>query len=217
MKNKRLQQIADLIDRQNRVADIGCDHGYLAIHLKKEKKCPTVIASDINQNALEIAKKNINKSHLQNKISCILSDGLDQIPIDEIDTIVVAGMGSHTILKILESEKVLNITNIILQSNNDYEYLRDTMNKKGYKLQKEIYIEEKGHDYFIMKYIKGEQNLSKLEIKYGLYNPQNQKYYEKIQKKNEQIAKQLPFLQWKKRITLKKERKELESWINIQI
>ena len=59
--SKRLASIASNIDKEDKVVDIGCDHGYLSIYLKAVNGNKVVIATDINENALNMAKKNINK------------------------------------------------------------------------------------------------------------------------------------------------------------
>lgn len=212
MKNKRLQSIASLVESDALVADIGCDHGYLAIFLKKIKKCPFVIASDVNKNALKVAKNNIQKEKLTKDIPCILSNGMENLPIEKLDTIIIAGMGTHTILDILNNPNAQKIKTFILQSNNDYELLRKEMNKKNYKIVDEVYVEEKGHHYFIIKYQIGNQKLSELEFKYGLYKKENEKYYEKIWKDKKRIHKKIPWYQWKKRKAVKKEIHALKKY-----
>lgn len=212
MKSKRLQQIAEFVESNNSVVDIGCDHGYLAIHLKQVKKCPVVIASDVNNSALNMAQKNIQKAQLSNEIPCILSNGLEEIPISKIDTAVIAGMGTHTILNILKHQKVKKLKNIIIQSNNDMEHLRKSMQKKGYQIIKEAYVEEKGHDYFILKYQIGTQKLTELELKYGFYKKENEQYYYKIIDEKKRIQKRLPWHNIKRKRLLKKEIKQLNNY-----
>ena len=92
MKSKRLLAIASFIEKNDSVLDLGCDHGYLAIYLKKNNLCKNVIASDISSNALDIANNNIKKYQVD--IKTYLSDGLNNIN-DFYDTIVIAGMGTH--------------------------------------------------------------------------------------------------------------------------
>ena len=74
--SKRLQAVADMINQGHRVADIGCDHAYTAIYLIRNKISPYVVAMDINQGPLDIAKKNIGKYNLADSISTRKSDGL---------------------------------------------------------------------------------------------------------------------------------------------
>ena len=63
MLNKKLIAIASLIEPEDIVIDIGCDHAYLAIYLKKEKLCKEVYASDISENVIKIAIENIKKKN----------------------------------------------------------------------------------------------------------------------------------------------------------
>ena len=100
--NNKLLKIATLINIDDKVVDIGCDHGYLSIYLAKNKICNKIIASDINENALNNAIGNIEKERLNNKIKVIISDGLQNIDKD-IDTAVIAGMGTNTILNIIKN------------------------------------------------------------------------------------------------------------------
>lgn len=213
MKNKRLQEIAKFITKEDNVVDIGTDHGYLAIYLKEEIKCQNVIASDISTSALNAAKKNIKAQNLTSQIPCLLSNGFEKIPIKKIDTAIIAGMGTHTILEILNHPKSQELKKIIVQSNNDFELLRRNMKKQGYALKKEAYVEEKGHPYFIMEYQKGEDFLTEIELKYGMYNEKNKEYYQKCFQKLHFIRKNLPLKQWKRKRQIKKEEKKLLEYI----
>lgn len=97
----RLEKIAGLVDCNARVADIGADHGYLSIFLEKEKQTPQIIACDINEKPLSVARKNIEKMGCT-KIELRLSDGFEKIKKNEIDTAVIAGMGGEVISGIIE-------------------------------------------------------------------------------------------------------------------
>ena len=62
--SKRLESLALLVDKKDQLVDVGCDHGLLSIYLVQNNLCKKVIASDVNQNALNSAIKNIS---LRNK------------------------------------------------------------------------------------------------------------------------------------------------------
>ena len=128
---KRLQTICSLVNSGSNVVDIGCDHGLIDIYLTlyNNNNC---IASDINNNALEFAKNNIKKYHLEDKIPTIISDGLNNIDIPNNNTIIICGMGTSTILRILENSKNKKIDSLIVQSNNDLYLLRKSITKLGY-------------------------------------------------------------------------------------
>ena len=98
----RLLACCNFVSPGERVADIGCDHGYLAIHLLQTGKARSVIASDINEGPLQSAVRNAEKYGVLDKIEFHLSDGARNIPRD-FDTMVCAGMGADTMISILEA------------------------------------------------------------------------------------------------------------------
>lgn len=187
--SKRLLAIANLIDDNSKVADIGCDHGLVSIYLAMNKQNISIIASDINQNALDNAIKNINKYHLEDKIKVCLSNGLDNIN-DEIDTIIISGMGGHTIIDILTNnqEKLNTVNNIIIQSNNDIEYVRRKIVKLGYYISKEKLILDKNIYYTVILFTKGKKKYTNKEYYFGpILLKENSKIF--IEKNNKEYTK----------------------------
>lgn len=160
--SKRLKTIADLIPDNSRVIDVGCDHAYLSIYLSREKNC-RCIASDVNENALENAKN--NKRKYNSDIEIVLTDGLNGIDISNDDYIIIAGMGTTTICNILKDKKLSN--NIIISSNNQLYELRKFVVELGYYISEEIFVEDYGKKYVIIKFIKGIKKYSKKELEYG--------------------------------------------------
>ena len=164
--SKRLEAISSLIPNNSKVIDIGCDHGLLGIYLLEKKISTKVIASDINENALKNAKKNIRKSKLENTIETRLGNGLDTLKeSDNIDTIIISGMGAHTAIGILKNNlnKLKKINTIIVQSNTKIEFLRKELTKLNYLIADEILIEDNKKTYTIIKFIKGKQKYTKKE------------------------------------------------------
>ena len=189
--SKRLLSIANLVDDNSKVVDIGCDHGLVSIYLAMNKQNISIIASDINQNALDNAIKNINKYHLEDKIKVCLSNGLDNIN-DEIDTIIISGMGGHTIVDILTNnqEKLNTVNNIIIQSNNDIEYVRRKIVKLGYYISKEKLILDKNIYYTVILFTKGKKKYTNKEYYFGpILLKENSKIF--IERKNKEYTKLL--------------------------
>lgn len=189
--SKRLLSIANLVNDNSKVVDIGCDHGLVSIYLAMNKQNISIIASDINQNALDNAIKNINKYHLEDKIKVCLSNGLDNIN-DEIDTIIISGMGGHTIIDILTNnqEKLNTVNNIIIQSNNDIEYVRRKIVKLGYYISKEELILDKNIYYTVILFTKGKKKYTNKEYYFGpILLKENSKIF--IERKNKEYTKLL--------------------------
>jgi len=202
MNSQRILAIASLIDKNDSIIDVGCDHAYLDIYLIKNKLCIKALASDIAEGALKQAKNNIKKYNLGNKIQTILSNGLDNIDVVNYNTIVISGMGTKTILDILSNSKVENIDKFIIQSNNNLEDLRMAMNKRGYKIKEEIIVLENNKYYTIIEYVHGKEKLSNIIKKIGIYNNDNLQYYDYLYKKNEELLKKIPLYKIKKRISI---------------
>ena len=187
--SKRLEVLASFIDKNDSLVDVGCDHGYLSIYLKEHNLCKNVICSDVNINALNNAKNNIIKSNLE--IDSYLSDGIKDVPLDNINTIVISGMGSSTIIKILsDKKKLININKIVLQSNNDFGMLREYMNSIGYYMDKENIVFDKDKWYIIMNFIKNNKKNTDYEIEYGLLN--NKDYVLYLINNYERILEKIP-------------------------
>jgi tRNA (adenine22-N1)-methyltransferase len=195
--SNRLKAIVKFVDKKDSIVDVGCDHGYLSIYLIENKLVKKVIASDINQNALSSAINNIKKSNLD--IETVLSDGIKDVNLKGINTLVISGMGTSTILHILsDSSKLKNINKLLLQSNNDHEDLRRNLNKIGYYLEDEIYTFDKGKWYVTCKFVKSLQTNIEEVIKYGLLN--NNEYNEYLLKYEENIVKRIPWSSFKAKI-----------------
>lgn len=136
--SQRLLACCDLIIPGDRVADIGCDHGYLGIHLLQKGIASSVIAADINEQPLQSAIRNAGKYGVRDKMTFYLSDGVKNIPPD-FDSMVCAGMGADTMISILESAPWLKNEKyrLILQCQSRRPELRKYLYKNGYCIRSE--------------------------------------------------------------------------------
>lgn len=174
--NKRLLAITDYVDDNSNIIDVGCDHALLDIYLVQNKKNVFCIASDINEGPLEQARKNIEKYNLEDKIKTKLGNGIE--PIEQnIDTIIISGMGGSTITEILKNkDKLINVKKIILSPNNDFYKVRKTMNKMRYKIICEKMILDRGKFYPIIVLEKGIERLNRRKLLYGSCVKNNDDY-----------------------------------------
>lgn len=183
--SSRLQKISDLVEENHTFIDIGCDHGFLSIELAKKYPNAKIVASDINENALKNAKCNIQKFHLQDRISIIQSNGLDNLSILDDTTIIISGMGSHTIVGILYQgyKKLKKVNTLILQSNNDLDFLRSKVVRLGYFIQEEKLVKDAGIIYTVIVFKKGFRIYSKKDIYLGpcLRKEKSSLFQEKVQ------------------------------------
>ncbi len=217
--SKRLEIISSLVSDNSVVGDIGCDHGLLDIYLCQNKKNVKIIASDINKNALENAINNIKKEGLSDKINIRLGSGLNPYKKDEVDTLVLAGMGTYTIIDILKnsSDKLNNVKNIIVQSNTKIELLRREIIKLDYYIDNEIMLIDKGIYYTIISFKKGKKKYTKYELYFGpiLLNTRNKVFTEYFKKEYDRLFVILDNLPRNKIIERFKIKKILNMYKNI--
>ncbi len=153
--SQRLETIAALVPKGTRACDIGCDHGYLAIYLTKNNIASSVIAADLNELPLKRAEANIKKLNADN-IELRLCDGLSGISKNEVDTIIIAGMGGNVISGIIDRcswAKNEDLT-FILQPTTSAEVLREFLCKNGFTIVSEtvVYENNKLYSVIVSKY-----------------------------------------------------------------
>jgi len=171
--DKRLNKIASLIKQDATLVDIGCDHGYLAIYLALNNRINYAYASDINQGPLDNVRKNVERYNVNDKISCILSNGLQEFKTITFDTIVIAGMGGSLIVEILENQfDLLEDKHLILQPNINSYGLRKWLIKNNFLIVNELLVEENDIIYEIIEVNTSLKSIaySELELLFGAHN-----------------------------------------------
>ncbi|MBQ7693156.1 MAG: SAM-dependent methyltransferase [Oscillospiraceae bacterium] len=150
--NRRLEAIAALVPDGKGLIDVGTDHGYLPASLAVSGYGGRLFASDIKEGPLMAAKRTAAEAGVSERIRFLLCDGLSLCPAEEIDTIVIAGMGGDLIVKILdEAEWCLDGRyHLILQPMTKAEVLRYWLIYNGFEIRRETLVEDAGHLYQIL-------------------------------------------------------------------
>lgn len=150
--SKRMQAVAGLVPHGVTVCDVGCDHGFVAIYLIKERICPKVIAMDINKGPLMRAEEHIRAAGLSSYIETRLSDGVTALKAGEADCMIAAGMGGRLIVKIMEDgfEKLKRMRYLILQPQSELSFVRGFLRRQGFRISKENMVFEDGKFYPMM-------------------------------------------------------------------
>lgn len=149
--SQRLLACCGFVAPGDRVADIGCDHGYLGIHLLKNGIARSVIAADVNEGPLQCAYRNAFKFGVRDKMTFHLSDGVRNIPRD-FDVLVCAGMGADTIMSILGAAPWLKSKQyrMILQCQSKTPSLRRYLSENGWRITEETVLKDGKFLYTIM-------------------------------------------------------------------
>ena len=150
--SNRLLACCSFVHPGDRVADVGCDHGYLGIHLLQNHIAGSVIASDVNEGPLQSARMNAAKFGVQEKMTFHLSNGVQNIPRD-FDCMVCAGMGADTMISILDAAPWLKDPKyrLILQCQSKRPELRQWLYDAGYRIRRETLAKDGKFVYSIME------------------------------------------------------------------
>lgn len=147
----RLLAAASLVRPGSVVADIGCDHGKLAVYLAL-KQDAQVIAVDVRPLPLARAKGLVRQNNLQTRVDCRLGNGLEALRPGEAADIVIAGMSGQTMIEILEACPWANSPEMhfILVPTTRHYQLRQWLCQRGYKILQELPVEENGRYYTVL-------------------------------------------------------------------
>ena len=150
--SQRLLTCCTFVRPGDRVADVGCDHGYLGIHLLQTGLASSVIASDVNEKPLQSAVVNAVRYGVKEKMSFYLSDGVRNIPRD-FDCLVCAGMGADTMISILEAAPWLRNSRyrLILQCQSKRPELRRYLAKNSFVISRETLARDGKFIYTVME------------------------------------------------------------------
>lgn len=150
----RLLACAGFVIPGAKVADIGCDHGYLSIYLLQKGLASSVIASDVREGPLQSAVRNAEKYGVREQVQFFLSDGVRSTPRD-FDTLICAGMGADTMIHILSDAPWLQDGRyrLILQCQSKRPMLRRYLSESGWRITEETVLRDGKFLYTVMEVI----------------------------------------------------------------
>ena len=154
--SQRLLLCAGFVQPGAHVCDVGCDHGYLAIHLARTGAA-AVLAADVAPGPLARARENVARYGLENRIRLRLTDGLAGISPGDCDTVVIAGMGGDCIQGILARcpWAADGRHRFILQPQTSGNDLRRWLGEQGWRIEDERLCRDAGRLYTAMLALPG--------------------------------------------------------------
>ena len=166
----RIDAIVDLCPVTNKIADIGCDHGYVTAELILQEKADMVIATEKSQECLNKAICLADSINISPFVSFRLGDGFNALTsFDRVNCCVIAGMGGQEIIKILEN-KPKYLYDFVLQPMKDTPLLRKYLVENGYKFLIDKLVKEDDKYYDLIRVTRGKSQLADLEIFFGQTN-----------------------------------------------
>lgn len=192
----RLRAAADLVSTGARLADVGTDHAYLPACLLQEGVIQRAVVSDLRPGPLERARTTAERYGLTERMDFRLCDGLSGIAPDEVDTIVIAGMGGETIAAILEAAPwtVCGECQLILQPMTMQHILRPWLQRHGYAIIRELLACEGNNIYTVFQVQPGQMEpLTPAQCWAGRQNrdPLRGKYLDRLLEHTNQVLEGL--------------------------
>lgn len=176
--NKRLKELASFVPKNTIVSDIGCDHAQLGKFLIKEKITKKVISIDINEKIIKKLKST------ESKMDFRLGNGFEPLENNEIDTVVISGLGGITINKICSNKKIKYANTLIISPNTDIFSVRKKITKMDFFISDESIINDRGKTYEIIVFKKGKKKYSYKQLLFGpkLLEEKNEIFLKKYKK-----------------------------------
>ena len=166
----RLQALADWVRTDARIADVGTDHAFLPVWLVLHGRVSGAIASDLRKGPLARGAETAREYGVDHLVETRLCNGLEGIAPEEVDTVIIAGMGGETIVHILEKAPWTadGSHTLLLQPMSKMEMLRQFLADNGYKILRERLVRDRGTVYPVMEIEAGGMHLSMGELHAGV-------------------------------------------------
>lgn len=150
--DNRLQAVADFVPLDSSVADIGTDHGYLALHLYEKNSDRKIIAADLNAGPCEAARKTFAEAGVED-VAVRQGNGLEALSAGEVGCVCIAGMGGKLIADILANcpDVFAELKCAVLQPQNAASELRKWLLAHNWELADETLAKVDGRIYQIIK------------------------------------------------------------------
>jgi tRNA (adenine22-N1)-methyltransferase len=149
----RLKIIADYIKDGAAVIDVGSDHGLLPIFLAQRGDFRRLTAADVSSDSLNSAQRNIKKYGVGDKVELMVADGLTEVSLNDVDTVVISGLGGETIRDILQKAPWTAdcAISLILQPQSKIDVLCNFLYNSGYSIQETQVVVDRGRRYTVIK------------------------------------------------------------------
>lgn len=152
--SKRLKTVAAFVSADiHTAADVGCDHGYVALHLADRRQMRHVIAMDVRPGPLQKAREHIACYGMADKVETRLSDGVEALCEGESECLIIAGMGGKLTVDILTRGLyvIRAMKELILQPQSELFLVREFLKEHGFIIEREAMLCEEGKYYTVLR------------------------------------------------------------------
>lgn len=181
----RLKAVLNEIKPCEVIADIGADHGKIAVSAKLGGLAKKVIASDISEPS--VAKARTLAIQYGAEVDIRVGEGITTLSTDEYDTVIIAGMGGIEISLIL-NKAIKKFRRYIFAPHTKAYELRKFLSDKGILPIRDYKVYSKGKYYDIISAEVGEYKPDNNILYYG-YHENTPIFSEFCQKERARLKK----------------------------
>ncbi len=150
------------------VADIGCDHGKIAVWLVENGVAQTAVCCDLSGPSLDKARRLAEAKGQKERILMREGSGFDVLEQGEVQAAVIAGMGGELIADILDEGGCKVPQYLILSSNKAPWAVRRKLCSMGFLIEDEQLVLERRKYYPVIRAKRGKaRTLSDIELELG--------------------------------------------------
>ncbi|GGK40312.1 tRNA (adenine-N(1))-methyltransferase [Deinococcus malanensis] len=132
----RLEAVLELVQAQVH-ADIGSDHAHLPIRILRAGRASRCIAVELNPGPLAHSRRSAVRSGLGERLEVREGNGFDPLHAGEVDSASMTGMGTGTIVGVLQRAGDKLPAALVLQPNDSPRSIRQWACASGYHLMAE--------------------------------------------------------------------------------
>lgn len=131
----------------------------MPIYLVQQGIIPSAVAIDNHQGPYESALNQVANKGLSGKITVLLGNGLTPLHTGQVEAAVLAGMGSSTMIEVLEArpEIVADLKQLVLQPMVGVAQIRKWLVENGWKISNEVLVEDGGIIYTVLSAVPGKE------------------------------------------------------------
>lgn len=166
----RLEAVASLVRPCERVLDIGTDHAFLPIELVRRGLCRSATASDIRPGPIAVARRNIARAGLAERIDTQVTVGLQGHLVGPDDAIILSGLGGLEMIDILA---ILPepCSQLILQPQKSAMELRLWLVRNHYRIDQEVLALDRQRIYAILRAVPAAPDEPELTLTEAVLGP----------------------------------------------
>jgi len=145
----RLCAVAEMVNAEI-AADIGCDHGRLAVALLQRGRAQRALCSDISAPSLEKARALAALCGMSERMEFRVANGLEGLSPGRADTLIFAGMGGRLTADLLAAAPDVAACRLVMQPMTGASTLRRYLYEHGYEIYDEALAAESWRIYQII-------------------------------------------------------------------